>query len=208
MAKKKPMGRGRPPHQRQSTHISRAYEGPKGTTVFIENLPFRCNWYELKTFFSQAGSVVVADIFFDRDGLSKGCGVVRFESPEEAQNAVDTLNGTELNGRSLTVRIDAQADKFRDGISVHVSNLPYYVTWKELKDAFRPMGELMHAEVIEDANGRSRGWGLVRFNDAASAQNAIDQLDGYTMGDRQIAVRLDKGRQAPREEETEEEVAN
>eukprot|EP00055_Hartaetosiga_balthica_P003178 m.6789 g.6789 ORF g.6789 m.6789 type:complete len:291 (+) comp2653_c1_seq1:82-954(+) len=186
--------------QQPPSHITRAYEGDKGTTIFVDNLPFRIHWRDLKSHFATVGNVVTADLFQDRQGLSKGRGVVRFDTQEAAEEAVTRFNDTEFGGRTITVRIDQEADKFRDGVSVHVSNLPYSVSWRELKDLFRPMGDLMHAEVVM-RNGRSQGWGLVRFTNMDDAQNAIDSLDGHSMGDRQISVRLDKGRQERHQEE-------
>lgn len=43
-------------------------------------------------------------------GWSKGCGLVEFSSPDEAQNAIDMLNDTELEGRNIFVREDREPD--------------------------------------------------------------------------------------------------
>merc|ERR1719221_1845076 len=82
--------------------------------VFVGNLSFKLKWQELKDFMKQAGEVQHAKIFtkggdkgfgkgkWDPWGwsrpLSKGKGVVIFKSPEEAANAIATLNGMELDG--------------------------------------------------------------------------------------------------------------
>jgi RNA recognition motif-containing protein len=39
-------------------------------------------------------------------GRSKGCGIVRFATREEAEKAVQQMNGTTISGRTITVRID------------------------------------------------------------------------------------------------------
>lgn len=58
----------------------------------------------LRDFFSQAGTVESASIITDKmTGRSRGFGFVEMSSDEEAQKAVDTLNGKELDGRTLTV---------------------------------------------------------------------------------------------------------
>jgi RNA recognition motif-containing protein len=43
------------------------------------------------------------------DGKKKGFGIIRFSSEKEAQEAIDRLNGVELQGRDLEVRMDAKA---------------------------------------------------------------------------------------------------
>uniref|UniRef100_A0A0E9T356 RRM domain-containing protein n=3 Tax=Anguilla anguilla TaxID=7936 RepID=A0A0E9T356_ANGAN len=43
------------------------------------------------------------------NGKSKGCGTVRFDSPESAEQACRLMNGTKINGREVDVRIDRNA---------------------------------------------------------------------------------------------------
>lgn len=57
---------------------------------------------------STLGMVQYADIKME-NGKSKGCGVVRFDSPETAERACRTMNGYRLNGREIDVRIDRNA---------------------------------------------------------------------------------------------------
>ncbi|KAL0160347.1 hypothetical protein M9458_044072, partial [Cirrhinus mrigala] len=52
--------------------------------------------------------VQYADIKME-NGKSKGCGVVRFDSPETAERACRTMNGYRLSGREIDVRIDRNA---------------------------------------------------------------------------------------------------
>lgn len=58
----------------------------------------------LKQAFSAAGNVVSASIIMDRmTGRSKGFGFVEMATDEEAMKAVETLNGTDLDGRTIRV---------------------------------------------------------------------------------------------------------
>lgn len=57
---------------------------------------------------STPGMVQYADIKME-NGKSKGCGVVRFDSPETAERACRTMNGYRLSGREIDVRIDRNA---------------------------------------------------------------------------------------------------
>ena len=57
---------------------------------------------------------------------------------------------------------------------VYVGNLAYETSWQGLKDHFRQAGEVLHADVLHEPSGRSKGCGLVSFASAADAANAID----------------------------------
>lgn len=59
---------------------------------------------ELKALFEQYGTVSFVQIICDRDtGVSRGFGEVRMESDEDAQTAIEALNGYEFKGRALIV---------------------------------------------------------------------------------------------------------
>ena len=71
--------------------------------LYVGNLSFQTTEDELNSLFSQFGAVESVTIINDRDtGRSKGFGFVVME-PAEADKAVEQLNGTEFNGRNLTV---------------------------------------------------------------------------------------------------------
>ena len=72
--------------------------------LFVGGLPYSLSVDELTEYFSQAGTVVSANIINDREtGRSKGFGFVEMSSPEEAQQAIEKLNNTELGGRNIHV---------------------------------------------------------------------------------------------------------
>ncbi|KFZ68137.1 Heterogeneous nuclear ribonucleoprotein M, partial [Podiceps cristatus] len=79
----------------------------KACQIFVRNLPFDFTWKMLKDKFNECGHVLYADIKME-NGKSKGCGVVRFESPEVAERAC-RMNGIQLRGREIDVRIDRNA---------------------------------------------------------------------------------------------------
>jgi cold-inducible RNA-binding protein len=72
--------------------------------LYVGNLAFQTSNEELQQLFSQAGTVESASIVEDREtGRSRGFGFVEMSSKEEGDAAIQQLNGTEFNGRSLTV---------------------------------------------------------------------------------------------------------
>ncbi|XP_030233059.1 myelin expression factor 2 isoform X5 [Gadus morhua] len=76
-----------------------------GCVIFVRNLSYDLNWQKLKESFSHCGQVMFADVKME-NGRSKGCGTVRFDSPEGAEQACRMMNGTKINGREVDVRID------------------------------------------------------------------------------------------------------
>eukprot|EP01117_Protostelium_nocturnum_P002179 TRINITY_DN12816_c0_g1_i1.p1 TRINITY_DN12816_c0_g1~~TRINITY_DN12816_c0_g1_i1.p1 ORF type:complete len:274 (-),score=104.28 TRINITY_DN12816_c0_g1_i1:208-966(-) len=78
--------------------------------VYVTNLAFKTSWQNLKDHFKPCGRVVHADVFA-QGGWSKGCGIVEFETVEEASKAIDSMNGTELDGRKVFVREDREDKK-------------------------------------------------------------------------------------------------
>ncbi|KAK2522100.1 Myef2 [Columba guinea] len=82
--------------------------GSKGNQIFVRNLPFDLTWQKLKEKFSQCGHVMFAEIKME-NGKSKGCGTVRFDSPESAEKACRMMNGIKISGREIDVRLDRNA---------------------------------------------------------------------------------------------------
>lgn len=181
--------------------------------LYVGNLSWTVAWQDLKDYFKQCGNVLRADIMSGPDGRSKGCGLVEFETVDEAMKAITTLNDTELKGRPIFVREDrerpgedgsyrgARRDArggYRRGggdksNSVYVGNLPWDVSWHALKDHFREHGiDTPRVDVEKSANGRSKGYGLVKFETREEANAAVEKLDGTSIGGRQLSVRLDR----------------
>ena len=76
------------------------------TNIFVGNLTFNTTTADLEALFGQHGDVTKAQIINDRDtGRSRGFGFVEMESQESANTAISALNGTDLDGRDLTVNI-------------------------------------------------------------------------------------------------------
>ncbi len=75
-----------------------------GKKLFVGNLSWNVRDEELKTVFSEVGTVEEAVVIIDRmKNRSKGFGFVTMSSEEEAQKAVAELNGKEVDGRAINV---------------------------------------------------------------------------------------------------------
>src|SRR5262245_55239871 len=74
------------------------------TKLFVGNLSFNATENDLQDAFAAHGTVIEANLMTDRTtGRPRGFGFVTMGSPEEAQKAIDALNGTRLGDRNITV---------------------------------------------------------------------------------------------------------
>ena len=74
------------------------------TKLFVGSLPWGVNDDALKAAFEAHGNVVSAKVITDREtGRSRGFGFVEMENETDANNAIQALNGSELNGRNIIV---------------------------------------------------------------------------------------------------------
>lgn len=80
--------------------------GPLVTRVFVANLDYKVDEKKLKEVFKLAGKVVSAELSLDKEGKSRGFGVVEYEHPVEAVQAISMLHNQTLYDRKLTVRMD------------------------------------------------------------------------------------------------------
>lgn len=213
-----------------------------GKRCYVGNLAWKTSWQDLKDKFREYGNVVYTNVMRDDEGRSKGWGIVEYETPEEALQAINTVNGTELDGRRILVREDREdrdvkqsngeaaaaprAPRARrgrgapagdrggraagrggrgagrggppaqtgesSGLQIVVQGIPWAYTWRELKDLFAEMGDVERADVATGYDGRSRGFGTVRFGSAETASSAIEKYNGTELEGRTLAVFLDK----------------
>src|SRR4026208_2465928 len=84
----------------------RTIEHHMNTKLFVGNLSFNTTENDLQDAFAAHGTVTEANLMMDRtSGRPRGFGFVTMSSSEEAQKAVETMNGKSVDGRALTVNI-------------------------------------------------------------------------------------------------------
>jgi cold-inducible RNA-binding protein len=72
--------------------------------IFVGNLSFKATEDAVRSMFAEYGTVDSVSIVTDRDtGQSRGFGFVEMSNDAEAERAINSLNGKELNGRALNV---------------------------------------------------------------------------------------------------------
>ena len=76
------------------------------TKLFVGNVSFNTTENDLQDAFAAHGVVTEANLMTDRTtGRPRGFAFVTMASPEEAQKAIEAMNGAQLDGRALTVNI-------------------------------------------------------------------------------------------------------
>jgi len=145
-----------------------------GTKVLVFDLPVSCEWHELKEIFGKYGTVLFASTgrpFVKGQGkgagavssaavmaatLDKPVGEVRFTVAHEALKAIETLNGTEFQGKIINVEADKSS---ADGTKLLIYDLPDATHWQALKDYFSTAGTVAYAGVRGGSKGGGKGKG-------------------------------------------------
>jgi len=79
--------------------------------IYVGSLPYSVDENQLEELFKQYGQVSDVQVITDRyTGQAKGFAFVEMSNEEEAQNAIQALNGTQLGGRTLTVNEARERD--------------------------------------------------------------------------------------------------
>jgi RNA recognition motif-containing protein len=75
-----------------------------GSKIYVGGLPYAATEQQLSDLFAQHGAVESARVITDKfTGQSRGFGFVEMTTSEDAQKAIAALNGTQMDGRTLTV---------------------------------------------------------------------------------------------------------
>ncbi len=86
-----------------------------GSKLYVGGLPYAATESQLSTLFSAHGTVESARVITDKfTGQSRGFGFVEMSSAEEANSAIVALNGSQMDGRQLTVN-EAKPQESRSG---------------------------------------------------------------------------------------------
>jgi len=173
------------------------YATGDGLQVYVGNLAFSCDVDRLTEMFEPYGNITNADVPTGFDGRSRGYGIVRFDSKDAVDAAIQALDGTEQDERTIRVNLDKYAGNKTpggagNGLQIYVGSLPFSFDGERLAEIFQEFGTITHAEVPLGRDGRSRGFGIVRFEEKDAADKAIDAMDGSTQDGREIRVNVDK----------------
>uniref|UniRef100_A0A8C9XUH2 Polyadenylate-binding protein n=1 Tax=Sander lucioperca TaxID=283035 RepID=A0A8C9XUH2_SANLU len=190
------------------------------TNVYIKNFGDDMDDEKLKDMFGKYGPALSIRVMTDESGKSKGFGFVSFERHEDAQKAVDEMNGKEFNGRQVYVgraqkkgeRQNELKRKFEQmkqdrmtryqGVNLYVKNLDDGLDDERLRKEFSPFGTITSAKVMMEG-GRSKGFGFVCFSSPEEATKAVTEMNGRIVATKPLYVAL-----AQRKEERQAHLTN
>jgi len=157
-------------------------------SIFVKNLDKAIDNEEFFTTFSKFGGILSSKVVKDKNGESKGSGLLHYQTEESALSAIKHMNGTLLCGRELSVQKfkskDERAKQFEEKkkqnakTNLYVKNIALFVTDDMLNDAFKPYGNITSTKIMRDANGMSKGFGFVCFASLSEAEKAKTELNG------------------------------
>ncbi|XP_040612650.1 polyadenylate-binding protein 4 isoform X4 [Mesocricetus auratus] len=190
------------------------------TNVYIKNFGEEVDDGRLKELFSQFGKTMSVKVMRDPSGKSKGFGFVSYEKHEDANKAVEEMNGKEMGGKAIFVgraqkKVERQAElkrKFEQlkqerisryqGVNLYIKNLDDTIDDEKLRKEFSPFGSITSAKVMLE-DGRSKGFGFVCFSSPEEATKAVTEMNGRIVGSKPLYVAL-----AQRKEERKAHLTN
>ncbi|CAM8942327.1 unnamed protein product [Rhodiola kirilowii] len=161
------------------------------TPLYVGDLDVNVTDSQLYDLFSQIGTVVSVRVCRDLStGLSLGYGYVNFTSAEDAMKAIDELNFTPLNGKTIRVTHSHRDPTVRrsGAGNIFVKNLDKSIDNKALQETFAMFGPIVSCKIATDPSGQSKGYGFVQFENEESAQTAMEKLNGMLLNDKQVYV--------------------
>ncbi|QDS78071.1 hypothetical protein FKW77_003565 [Venturia effusa] len=192
--------------------------------VYVGNLSYDVKWHHLKDFMRQAGEVLIVE-YQTRDQAQNAVNTLsnqnlmgrlvyvredreaepRFSQPAPMMGGGMAPRGGGFGGGMGGMRGGGFGGGFGGAPGggnnqLYISNLPYTVGWQDLKDLFRQatqVGNIVRADVHLGPDGRPKGSGIVVFDNADDARNAIGQFNGYEWQGRTLEVREDRFANAP-----------
>ncbi|XP_005392517.1 PREDICTED: polyadenylate-binding protein 1-like isoform X4 [Chinchilla lanigera] len=134
------------------------------TNIYVKNLHVDMDEQGLQDLFLEFGNMLSVKVMRDNGGHSRGFGFINFEKHEEAQKAVDHMNGKEVSGQQLYVgRAQKRAERQNElkrrfeqlkqdrqtryqGVNLYVKNLDDSISDEKLRTVFSPYGVITSAK--------------------------------------------------------------
>ncbi|XP_044016347.1 ELAV-like protein 1 isoform X15 [Aphidius gifuensis] len=190
------------------------------TNLIVNYLPQTMTQEEIRSLFSSIGEVESCKLIRDKvtdvtaalsvagdslspgqfsfddstgvSGQSLGYGFVNYHRPEDAEKAINTLNGLRLQNKTIKVSYARPSSEAIKGANLYVSGLPKNMAQQDLENLFSPYGRIITSRILcdnitvrqfvtgggDNLPGLSKGVGFIRFDQRVEAERAIQELNG------------------------------
>lgn len=164
--------------------------------LFIKNLDKNIDNKSMYDTFSAFGNILSCKVMLDDNGMSKGYGFIHFETEEAANKAIDKVNGMLLNGKKVYVgkfipqkeREQQMGEKAKMFTNVYIKNFSCDMIDEKLYNLFVTFGKITSCTVMKHPNGASRGFGFVAFEEAQSAERAVEEMNNKVINGQSLYV--------------------
>ena len=148
--------------------------------LYITNFPDKFSTSDLLSLCKQYGTVQSCNIFIDN--YNKNFGLVQFSSEKEAKDICNKLDGKEIEGLKLNVKLYQQNNqKINSGCNLYIRNIPLSAKEQDLINIFNKYGKITSVKIEmykKENNMLSKGFGYLSFDNSESAEKAMDDLNG------------------------------
>ncbi|XP_035262256.1 ELAV-like protein 3 isoform X2 [Anguilla anguilla] len=151
------------------------------TNLIVNYLPQTMTQEEFKSLFSSIGDIESCKLVRDKiTGQSLGYGFVNYVDPNDADKAINTLNGLKLQTKTIKVSYARPSSASIRDANLYVSGLPKTMSQKDMEQLFSQYGRIITSRILVDqvTAGISRGVGFIRFDKRNEAEEAIKGLNG------------------------------
>ncbi|KAG2470691.1 ELAV3 protein, partial [Polypterus senegalus] len=150
------------------------------TNLIVNYLPQNMTQEEFKSLFGSIGEIESCKLVRDKiTGQSLGYGFVNYVDPNDADKAINTLNGLKLQTKTIKVSYARPSSASIRDANLYVSGLPKTMSQKEMEQLFSQYGRIITSRILVDqVTGISRGVGFIRFDKRNEAEEAIKGLNG------------------------------
>ncbi|XP_054729194.1 protein elav isoform X2 [Anastrepha obliqua] len=166
------------------------------TNLIVNYLPQTMTEDEIRSLFSSVGEIESVKLIRDKSqafmdplnpqgptkGQSLGYGFVNYVRPQDAEQAVNVLNGLRLQNKTIKVSFARPSSDAIKGANLYVSGLPKNMTQPELEAIFAPFGAIITSRILQNAgnDSQTKGVGFIRYDKREEATRAIIALNGTT----------------------------
>ncbi|XP_066958034.1 ELAV-like protein 1 isoform X7 [Macrobrachium rosenbergii] len=162
----------------QSGHIEESK-----TNLIVNYLPQNMTQEEIRSLFSSIGELESCKLIRDKvtgeSGQSLGYGFVNYVRQDDAERAINQLNGLRLQNKTIKVSYARPSSEAIKGANLYVSGLPKSMTQQDLEAMFRAYGSIITSRILcDNITGLSKGVGFIRFDQRIEAERAIQKLNG------------------------------
>ncbi|CAF4992729.1 unnamed protein product [Rotaria sp. Silwood1] len=164
------------------------------TKVFIENLDERIDDKLLYDTFSAFGNILSCKVMTEKNNQSKSYGFVYFETQDAADNAIKKVNGMSLADKKVHVsrlissNQQVDVDGARQLTNIFINNFGNQLDEEKLREILSKYGKVLSCKIEYDESGHSKGFAFCSFENPKEAEEAVQNLNGYSIGDKQLWV--------------------